>query len=186
MRRVPGTTGTGTRLHVTQRIRDPDLLETTQPEQAGIAVAASLPFWTRVVTAHRQPVIDAEGQSGADDLGLTHRDQGRLNRYLAALDARFSCQIRHLFERLDVFGPAIRVAGIVEGIDADEDVRRAENLRVGERICQEDGVPRRHVGDRDVVADFRTILRNVNVVRQRRVSEGAEIDFDDLVLAYAR
>ena len=39
----------------------------------------------------------------------------------------------HRLEGGDVLGAAVRVAGVVQGVDADEDVLRTNGFRVGER-----------------------------------------------------
>ena len=66
-----------------------------------------------------------------------------------ALDGGLGREVRHLLERLDVLGPAVGVAAVVEGVDADEDVVCFEHLGPGERDREEDGVARGHVGDRE-------------------------------------
>ena len=60
-------------------------------------------------------------------------------------------QRRQLLERRDELRAAVGIAGVVERVDADDDVVRAEHFGPAERQRQEDRVARRHVGRRDVV-----------------------------------
>ena len=62
-------------------------------------------------------------------------------------------------------GPAVRIAGIIERIDADEDVPRPARLGEAQREAEEDRVARGHVGDRDAVA-----RRHPSALRCRSVS----------------
>ena len=68
---------------------------------------------------------------------------------LRALDAGLGGEVRHPLEGVDVLGAAVGIAAVVERVDADEDVARAEHLGPREREREEDRVARRHVGDRD-------------------------------------
>ena len=44
--------------------------------------------------------------------------------------ASFGSEIRHGFVGGDEFGAAVGVAAVVERVDADEDIERADDLRV--------------------------------------------------------
>ena len=70
-----------------------------------------------------------------------------------AVHARRGRQRRQLLEGGDELRTAIRIARVIERVHADDDVVRAEHLGPAERQRQEDGVARRHVGRRDLVAD---------------------------------
>src|SRR5216683_792563 len=88
-----------------------------------------------------------------------------------------------MLEGRDVFGPAIGIAAVVEGIDADEDVLRGERLRPGERERKKNGVPRRYIRGRNVLTHlpWRAILRHVDSGGKRRSAEAPEIEVDDFV-----
>jgi hypothetical protein len=77
-------------------------------------------------------------------------------------------------ERGDELGPAIGIARIIERIDADEQVARAARLGKAEREAEEDGVARRHVGDRNALAH--AFLGHGDVGGQRRAAEGAQVE----------
>ena len=85
----------------------------------------------------------------------------------------------HALERCEVLGPAVRVAGVVERVDADDQRLGAEHFGPGERQRQEHGVARRHVGRRDrrLVVEL-AILRDAAVADQRRAAERGEIDLE--------
>ena len=70
---------------------------------------------------------------------------------LASLDARLGGQVGHALEGLDVLGPAVGVAAVVERVDADEDVAGLQRLGPGQGEREEDRVAGGHVGDRDPV-----------------------------------
>ena len=93
-----------------------------------------------------------------------------------AFHARPRRQVGHPFICLDVFRPAIRIAGVIEGVDADEDVGALQHLRPGQRQRKEDGVAGRHVGHRDAVAHLveRPRLGYSHVRRQRGSAERVE------------
>ena len=63
-------------------------------------------------------------------------------------------QVGHALEGRDVFRAAIRIAGVVDRVDADEDVAGLQRLGPGQREGQEHGVARRHVGDGMPCADL--------------------------------
>ena len=81
---------------------------------------------------------------------------------------------------VDEFRPAVGVAGVIHGVDADEDVVRAEHLAPGERQREEHRVARRHVGDRD--AGGRRLRHGDASVGERRTAERREIDVHHPVL----
>src|SRR5260370_25233354 len=85
-----------------------------------------------------------------------------------------------MLEGRDVFGPAIGIAAVVEGIDADEDVLRGERLRPGERERKKNGVPRRYIRGRNVLTHLhrRAILRHVDSGGKRRSAEAPQVEVD--------
>ena len=106
---------------------------------------------------------------------------------LRSLDAGSGREVGHRLVGRDVLGPAVRVAAVVERVDADEDVLGAERLGPGERKGQEYRVARRHVGDRNAVAHLGdgAALRDVDVTGQCRAAELAQVDVDDDVVLHA-
>ena len=134
-------------------------MEAFLAEQAGVALAAGRACGPRVVATAGERVIDAEGDAAGDDLRFGQRDERRVDREpLAAFDAGLGGEVGHLLKSGDVFGAAIGVAGVVERVDAEEDVARAEDLDPGEREGEKDGVARGNVGNRDAVRDFIALL----------------------------
>ena len=72
-----------------------------------------------------------------------------MNLEASSLRASFRGQVRQPLERGNEFRPAIRIAAVIDGIRADENVRGAKHLTPGERVGKEDRVSPRDVGDRD-------------------------------------
>ena len=64
-------------------------------------------------------------------------DQRRVDAKHVAFDTRFRREIRQPFERIDEFGPAVRITGVIDRVDADEDVARAEHFTPAERVRRE-------------------------------------------------
>ena len=128
----------------------------------------------------RQRVVHAQRHAAADDLGLGHRDQGGADRDPAPLDGGLRRQVRHRLEGAEVLRAAVGVARVVQGVDADEDVPRVQHLRIGQRVGEEDRVPRRDVGHGDAAADLAGVapLGDRDVRGQRRAAEGAQVDRD--------
>src|SRR5262249_59250422 len=127
---------------------------------------------------------EAELESASNDLGLGQADEWRTYPETSAFDARTRREVRQLLEGLDECGPAVGIAGIVERVDADDEVVGIERLCPGESQGEEDPVARRHVGRGNAAAvDVRQIaierhLRARCVGRERRAAEGPQIDVE--------
>src|SRR5256885_1078512 len=73
-------------------------------------------------------------------------NQRRVDVEARAFDAGFRREVREVFKRGDVFGPAIGIAAVVERVDTDENVCRAEHFRPRERVGKENRVALRFAG----------------------------------------
>src|SRR5690348_15164102 len=91
------------------RIGHAGLLEAALPEQAGIAMAAGEAARVRVITRMGQRIIDAQRNSFADDLRLSHADERRDDARLAALHAAARAGNDDALERFDELRPAVRI-----------------------------------------------------------------------------
>ncbi len=93
-----------------------------------------------------------------------------MDRQFPTLNPRLGGQIGHLLESGYVFGAAIGIAGIINGIDPDENVAAAQNFSPGQCERQHDGIACRHIGDGN--ARVYTVDRHVDVgIGQRRATE---------------
>ena len=96
-------------------------------------------------------------------------------------------EVCHVLVGLQVFGPAIWIATVIDGVDAEEDVVSARYLGVGQGKREEDGVPGGDVGD----GDFRRHLLQAASMRyryiggERAAAEGAQVDGDGFLLPHA-
>lgn len=127
---------------------------------------------------------DVELRSEADDVGFGELQEGRVNFDLgAAFDSGFGGEVGHGLEGFDEFGATVGVAGVVEGVDADDDGIGFEDFGPGEGKRQEDSVARGDVGDGDVGrhGGFIAALGDVDVVSEGGVAEDAEVDFGGAV-----
>ena len=120
---------------------------------------------------------NAELTSQAHDFRFREFDQRRVDTNARApLDAGFGGEVAHLFESMNELGPAIRIAGVIERVDADVDVVGFEHFGPCQRERKKDRVARRHVGDRNPAAHGRFVaaLGNGDVVREGGVAEYAQ------------
>ena len=99
----------------------------------------------------------------------------RVDAQASAFDAGLRGQGGHPLERRDVFGPAVGIARVVERVDADDEIARAERLRPRQRQRQEDRVAGRDVGRRDRLVD-RPILGHRGGAGQRRGGDAAQVE----------
>ena len=137
----------------------------------------------------RQAEIDAELATALDDLLLVERQERGVDPEPAVLfDSGARGQIGELLERAKKLGPAVGIARVIDAIDADENVKRPEGLGPCEGEAEEDGVPRRDVGDRNPVRHhvFGPVLGNFRVRSERTAAEAAEVDVELDVAADAQ
>src|SRR5262252_3560576 len=150
--------------------------ETRVAEPAGAAVRFGR------VAGPGQGEIHAELVGAGNDLSLAEGDERRVNAKVAAtFDPRLRGEIGETLESLDELRTAVGIARVVEGVDPDEDVLRPLYLRPPQGMGEEDGVPRRDVGDRDARADrlLAPPLGNVDVRREGGAADGAEVETQD-------
>src|SRR5262245_32356172 len=158
------------------RVRGPGLEETPGPQLATVAVAARPSFRRRIVAAQRQAVVGAEGKAAADDVGLREAEERREHFERAPFDAGSRREGRDLLERAKVFRPAVRITGVIERVDADDDGFGADDLGPGRRERQEDRVAGGHVGGRNARRVERAILRDVAVADECRAANRRQRD----------
>src|SRR5205814_2325879 len=94
------------------RIGHTCLREPCCTKRATVAVAARPSLCVRVVAAVRQAVIEAESKPFLDDLGLGQHLQRCVDPECISLHTFCGRERRETFKRGDVFGPAVRVAGV--------------------------------------------------------------------------
>ena len=75
-------------------------------------------------------------------------------------------------------GPAVGIAAVVDGVDAEENVGRANHLGKGQGQAEEHGVPRGHVGHGDAVGHLAgvAVLGHFDVGRQGAAAEAVQFD----------
>src|SRR5438874_2605038 len=99
----------------------------------------------------RSSDFDAE----RDDLRLRLVDQRCQHAYGVSFNSTLERQRRRLLERLDELRPAIGVAAVVEGVDAEVAGSGVSRLAHSHRHGQEDEVAGGYVGGRDLTAGDR-------------------------------
>ena len=114
-----------------------------------------------------------------DDILLRKILQRRLDGDVLSLDSRGRRRVIRQRLELDEFRAAVRVARIIDGIDADVDMRCAEHFRIAHRIRKENQVAGRHVRRRHRRA-VDIALRHLDVlICQCRTSNGLHVRLDD-------
>ena len=98
----------------------------------------------------------------AHDLLLGPVDQRRADGDRVTLDAAPLAGGGHPPERLDELGPAVRIAGVVDGVDPDPHGVEVPGLGHTQGHRQEDAVAGGDVGDRDAVGRPRRSARRSN------------------------
>src|SRR6185503_20308627 len=74
--------------------------------------------------------------------------------------------------------PAIGIAGVVERVDADDDVPRLEHFRPAKRQPEEDGIAGRHIRDWNVRRPKIAVARDRYIGGQRGSADAAEIKIE--------
>lgn len=70
----------------------------------------------------RELQVDAQRDRSSDNIRFRHFNERHVNFDVrCAFNARFSGQVRHLFEGFNELWPAIRIARVVNGIHAYKD-----------------------------------------------------------------
>jgi hypothetical protein len=87
-----------------------------------------------------------------------------------------------MLEGLDVLRPAVRVAGIIHGIDANKEIPGPQHLGPAQRQRQEHRVARRHIGDGYALA--RLLRDGDGGIRQCRAADLVQVEPDDLVIGH--
>lgn len=121
----------------------------------------------------RKPQIEPQLESQFDDPRLTQLDQRRMHMQAhAAFHASLSREIRKGFERADEFRAAIGIAGVIDRIHPDNDVRSLEHFRPSQSIRKKHGIARRNISHRDSRrhGGFIAALGHRNLIRSQGAS----------------
>ena len=95
----------------------------------------------------------------------------------------FGGQVGQMAEGLDEFGPAIRIAAVIEGIDADEDVEGIEGFGPAQSKSKENSVAGGYVGNGNLVLRWvEGIFGHTDIVGKGRMAYPAEIEGNGFVV----
>src|SRR5690349_15909740 len=126
------------------------LFESFSPQLAGVTFSAGAAIGQRVVATMGKSERYAQVASQGDDLRFGEVDEGRVNPDVrAAFDGSFGGEVGYALERVDEFGAAIGIAGVIERVHADEDAGAFEDLGPCEGEGEKDRVAGRDIGDGD-------------------------------------
>src|SRR5262245_45383330 len=108
---------------VANRVDETEPVEGGPADPAGIAPPAGQSIGSGVVTTVRQAVVDAQRAPALDDLLLGEGQERCVDPEPALpLDAGARGQVGERLKRTKIFRPAVRVARVVDAIDADIDI----------------------------------------------------------------
>ena len=161
-----------------RRIGGARFVEAARAQAAAVTPAAGAAFRIRIVAAVSELVAEPERKALAHDLGLREPEQRRQNPQRPSVDAGPRRQRRDALERLEIFRTAVRVAGVVQGVDADHDGLRPDHFRPAERQRQEDRVSGGHVRGRDAGVIEIAVLGDLTVAEERGAAERREVDVE--------
>lgn len=102
-----------------------------QAQATRITAAAGDARLVRGITGMRQGIVHAKSGAAANNLSFRHVDQRRVNPKVCRLfHARLRRQVGQVLEGRNELRPAIRVPGVVNRIDADEQVSRSHRFSI--------------------------------------------------------
>jgi hypothetical protein len=135
----------------------------------------------------RERKIGTELDCFANDVSFGKFDQRGVNVEASAFNSSFCSKIGDGLKCFDEFKPAIWIPAVVDRVYAQENVTGWNDFRPRKRVREKDRVARGNICDWNSVPDFgfRTLLRHVNIVRERGAAEDAQVDFCDAMLFYA-
>lgn len=154
------------RLPLQRGILHSEFAKGVAPQSAAVAASAGTPRRVRIVAAVRQGVVDAEGKSEFDDLRLAQMLERRADVVIPALVDRLCPEARTVPESFNECRAAVRIAGIIQRIDPDENVTRPDSFRQSRRKGEKNQIPRGDIGNRNGTG-MRVVVRYIQFVRSQ-------------------
>ena len=154
--------------------------EAFEPKDTGITATARHTRIGRRVAARRHAVVHPEFDSSANDLLLGPIHEGSVDHEeRTVLNTCLGGESGHFLKGFDELRATIRIATIVHGVHADEDVVRADDFSPRQSVRKKDGVARRYVGYRyaALLNLVKTaVFRHGYVVSEGRSAEHTQVD----------
>src|SRR5664280_1434924 len=132
------------------------------------------PEITAELAGRRKACLEPEGEREADDVRFRHVEKRRPDREAPALGAGLRPELRDALERLEECGAAVGVAGVIESVCTDDDLRRPVRLGDAERERQKKRIASGDVRDGDARLSERLLRNPDRAVGQCRAAERAE------------
>lgn len=111
-----------------RRVRHAGVGKAGCAQTTGIAMAAGTSVGVGAVARHGEAEVHAQANALTHDVGLAEELQRRMHAQARAFHAGLGGQIRQHLEGTHELWPAVRVAGIVDRIDAAEQVVGADHF----------------------------------------------------------
>src|SRR5262245_26568610 len=119
---------------IENRIGDSSFGESLRAQDATVTALARTSVCAGIIAAVREAIVEVQGYPLSDDIGLCQANQRRVHTKFRAFDTGPGCHRGEPLECVNEFRTAVRIARVVQCIDADHDVARLE--RLGPRQCQ--------------------------------------------------
>jgi hypothetical protein len=133
------------------RIFNPEISKSLFSQAAGITSSTGSTFLVRIIATVRLTIVNAKFQTFLYDLTLGQINQRGMNLILPfSFDRRFGGEIRQGFKRLNKCGPAIWIAAVIDGIDANKNIKGAQHFSPAQRQGQQYSISRRHISRRNL------------------------------------
>src|SRR5579871_1849928 len=117
-----------------RRIGQPRLLKSFPPQPTAIAAATRPALRIGIVAAERQRVIHAKTRPFPDDFGFRSLQERRVHvEGAAAFHGSLGGQVGEPLKLGEKLWATIRIAAVIDGIGADEQIKRFDDFRIAER-----------------------------------------------------
>jgi hypothetical protein len=123
-------------------------------------------------------VVEPQVEPFADDFRFGKLEQRSQDLEGLSFDTRPGRERGEALEGDEVLWATVRIAGVIEGVDADDDGRRSYDLSPAESEGQEDRVPGWDVRRRNVAGAELAVLWDGAVADERGSAERCEVDVE--------
>ena len=121
-------------------------------QQAGITVPARSTILLGRITGMSQTVVDAQFGSFLNDGALAHINQWGVDSKLSlTFYAGFGRKLAEIFKRTDILRAAVRIATVIQGVYANENIERGQGFCPCQRKGEKNSIACRYIGDRDAL-----------------------------------
>ena len=119
---------TGARSLIRGWIGDTSFFETLSAQCTRVAGSTGAPVVVCAITGNGQRVINAQSHAFLNDLSLRQGNKRCMYTITRSFYTGFCGEVRQVFECVYKFRPAVRITGIIDGVDPQKDITGAKYL----------------------------------------------------------